>query len=152
MIQSWNSLHHFKPWKGHWIPWLLNIANWRTIDYLRKEWYTNYIPVSFDEIDMMMDAYPRAYHPDADKLTTNTLVVVERGWSIPHVCERWIKHSRDPRRARFAKVLLLNYQGYDWVAPTGYEMQDTVGTYKRQLWVWWHEFIAEVLSNEEGEI
>lgn len=155
MIQAWKSLHHFKPWRGHWIPWLLNIAQWRVTDFLRKEWYTDQIPVSFDEIDAMLDRQGsgnRRVHPDS-KYLSSTFVITKRGWSVPIVCKRWIEESRSPERARFAQIILQNYYGYDWVGPTGTKMEDLVGnTYRKQLWIWWHELINEVLSSEQGEL
>jgi hypothetical protein len=166
-IAAYRNFKRFRPYQPNsWFGWQYMIARSKKNDLLRKivperdklvsltddstdvldiivfgegngDWNGNYRSFLYDRL-RKFEVY--TYGEDSQ----------ERGWSIPIVCEEWMKRS-DLRRARFAAQLLLLYHNLaGWSGITGQKMQEIVGVSSSEtLYRWFREFCEEVVKKEE---
>jgi hypothetical protein len=166
-IAAYRNFKRFEPYHPNsWFGWQYMIARSKKNDLLRKIIPENDRSLSFaDDRTDVLDAivfgtvaYDGSGPENLPQMPWSTKFEVyiygedsqERGWSIPIICEEWMKKS-DLRRARFAAQLLLLYHNLaGWSGITGQKMQEIVGVSSSEtLHRWFREFCEEVVKKEE---
>jgi len=130
-LSAWRSFRQFKPYCSAWQTWLLNIAERRRIDWLRKK----YRRPQEDLVDVVIE------HRD-------TIVITDdRGWSVPEICREWME-SRSRAKAAMAQNLLLAYYGESWSPIDGKDMQQLTGLTANGCTNLFKRFVEEVERRE----
>jgi hypothetical protein len=135
-LKVWKGMRAYKPWLMKWQSWLLMIARRELITWNR-----------YEQLRMQLRTIERDYTELLDR-EPETSSTVPTGWSIPIVCDEWIKRHGGHGRAKLASMIVVAYDGGGYLPPTSAAMQEITGASVGSLHSWWHEFIEEVLERE----
>lgn len=135
MIKAWDNFPRFKPYLSKWESWLITIAKNLVFDHFRHE--------SRQPEFIYLDPGIALFHEEKPPIDHRS----EHGWSIPIICAQWYLKP-DANRRMMAYLIQVAYEGDGWIPPTSNEMARLLKVSKTTCYMWFQEFIKEVIEYE----